>query len=77
YDKLYAAFKTQVPALEQRQFLISKLYFGELAAPADPANVSYQQYVRGYRAIDTLFPASAGYTDNLASYATDPATITA
>ncbi len=55
-------------ALRQQQFLLDKLYFGELAAPADPNGNSYLQYVRSYRAVDTLFPASRGYTDNLATY---------
>ena len=77
YDALYAAFKAQVPEPQQRQFLLDKVYFGELAAPANPNGSSYLQYVRGYRAINTLFPASAGYTDNLATYTTDPATVTA
>ncbi|OYU36050.1 filamentous haemagglutinin family protein [Novosphingobium sp. PASSN1] len=75
-DKLYAAFTGQVSELQQRQFLIGQVYFGEIAAPADPNGASYQQYVRGYRAIQTLFPATLGYTDNLATFATDPASVT-
>ena len=63
--------------LRQRQFLLDKLYFGELQAPADPTGNSYLQYVRSYRAIDTLFPAARGYTDNLATYTRDPTTISA
>ncbi len=31
---------------------------------------SFNQFVRGYRAVQTLFPASLGYTDNLATYET-------
>ncbi|OYW16586.1 MAG: hypothetical protein B7Z39_01005 [Novosphingobium sp. 12-64-8] len=76
-DAVYAAFHDQVDPVQQRQFLINSVYFGELAAPADPSNPSYLQYIRGYRAVQTLFPASAGYTDNLATFETDPATITA
>ena len=75
-DKLYAAFTGQVSELQQRQFLIREVYFGEIAAPADPNGASYQQYVRGYRAIQALFPATLGYTDNLATFETDPASIT-
>lgn len=75
YDKLYAAFTTGLSQERQRQFLIKEVYFGELTAPADPNGPSYQQYVRGYRAIQTLFPASAGYTDNLATFETDASTI--
>ena len=77
YSALYQAFKERVPAVQQRAFLLEKIYFGELAAPAFPKGNSYQQYVRGYRAIDTLFPASSGYTDNLSTFTTDPATVTA
>lgn len=73
---LYAAFTALAP-LRQNQFLIDKLYFGELAAPANPNGTSYQQYIRAYRAIETLFPAANGYTDNLATYTTDPATVNA
>lgn len=63
--------------LRQRQFLLDKLYFGELTAPADPSGNSYLQYIRAYRAVQTLFPAAQGYTDNLATYSFNPATISA
>lgn len=63
--------------LRQQQFLLDKVYFGELAAPADPTGNSSLQYIRSYRAIETLFPASRGYTDNLATYTIDPSTIDA
>jgi hypothetical protein len=76
-DALYAAFHDGVDPLEQRAFLINEVYFGELAAPANPNGPSYQQYIRGYRAIQTLFPASSGYTDNLSTFTTDPATVSA
>lgn len=76
YNNLYAAF-ANLSQIEQNRFLINTLYFGELAAASDPTGPSYQQYVRGYRAVQTLFPASLGYTDNLATYTTDPATISA
>ena len=76
YDALYAAF-AGLDQLSRNRFLIDKLYFGELAAPSDPAGPSFNQYVRGYRAVQTLFPAQLGYTDNLATYTTDPATVTA
>jgi filamentous hemagglutinin family protein len=71
---LYAAFVT-LDTLHQQDFLINKLYFHEIAETADVSGPSYQQYIRGYRAIQTLFPTSRGYTDNLAMYSTDPATI--
>ncbi|NWM49702.1 hypothetical protein GY641_25370, partial [Escherichia coli] len=51
--------------------------FNEIAAVGNKHGPSFQQYVRGYRAIQTLFPASLGYTDNLAPYTLDPSTISA
>ena len=59
----YAAF-TALPPLVQRQFLLDRVYFNELAAPSRPDGPSYLQYIRGYRAVDTLFPATLGYTAN-------------
>lgn len=76
-DRLYAAFIGQVPEVQQRQFLIREVYFGEIAAPADPNGPSAQQFVRGYRAIQALFPAKLGYTDNLSTFETDPASVSA
>ncbi|WP_225206568.1 filamentous haemagglutinin family protein [Novosphingobium huizhouense] len=73
--ELYQAFTNGLSAERQHQFLIREVYFGEIAAPADPNGPSYQQYVRGYRAIQTLFPAEAGYTDNLSTFETDPSTV--
>ncbi len=77
YDAVYAAFKQTVPELQQRHFLLGTLYFGELAAPARPDGNSAGQFVRGYRAIQTLFPATAGYTDNLSTFETDPGSVSA
>ncbi len=75
-NNLYAAF-ANLSQIVQNRFLVNTLYFGELAAPADPAGTSFQQYIRGYRAVQTLFPTSLGYTDNLAPYTTDPGTVNA
>jgi len=74
--KLYTAFAALDP-LRQNRFLINTLLFGELQQPALPDGPSYLQYVRGYRAIDALFPATAGYTDNLAPYTVDAGTVSA
>jgi filamentous hemagglutinin family protein len=76
YDRLYAAFSA-LDNLTRRTFLVNEVYFNELSQPGIPSSPSYQQYVRGYRATQTLFPPTLGYTDNLASYTTDPATVTA
>ena len=73
---LYAVFGRLDPLL-QNQFLRQEVLFNELQQPAIPTSPSYLQYYRGYRAIQTLFPVSAGYTNNLAVYTTDPTTITA
>ena len=62
---------------EQNQFLLNNVYFNELRSPADPNGNSFGQAIRGYRAVQTLFPTSLGYTDNLATYYTDPATVSA
>ncbi len=74
FDALYQAFLA-IDGTRQNQFLLDKVYFNELKAPADPGGNSYLQYIRGYRAVAALFPASLGYTDNLATYYTDPASI--
>lgn len=71
----YAVFVT-LPELRQRNFLIKEVYFNELAVTADPKGPSYLQYSRGYKAINTLFPASLGYTANgLAGGASDSARV--
>lgn len=59
----YTAFAA-LPDLVQRRFLLDKVYFNELAAPSRPDGNSYLQYVRGYRVVETLFPAALGYTAN-------------
>lgn len=73
---LYDAFST-LDIKRQQPFLIKKLYFNELEQASLPTSPSFQQYIRGYRAIEALFPTKLGYTDNLAAYTTDPATVTA
>lgn len=73
-SELYAAFAAIDP-LRQQDFLVNDLLFGEIGAVGDKNGPSFQQYIRGYRAIQTLFPASLGYTDNLAPYTLDPSTI--
>ncbi len=61
-SQAYSAF-VQLPELRQRAFLV-EVYFNELAAPADVNSPSYLHYSRGYQAVNTLFPASLGYTAN-------------
>ncbi len=73
FGDLYTAFSA-LDAIRQQAFLRDSNYFGPLAALATPGGQSYLQYIRSYRAIETLFPASAGYTDNLATYNIDPTT---
>jgi hypothetical protein len=62
YDQAYATFAA-LPAINQRDFL-NQVYFNELKETADPASPSYLKYSRGYQAVNTLFPASYGYTQN-------------
>lgn len=76
YADVYAAFE-KLDQITRNRFLIDKLYFGELAAASDPDSASFNQFIRGYRAVETLFPARLGYTDNLSTYETDPSTISA
>ena len=71
---LYQAFNS-LDLVRQQAFLAGDLLFAELREPALPNGPSFNQFIRGYRAVQTLFPASLGYTDNLAAYVTDPATI--
>ncbi len=62
---LYSAFQGLDPLLRQ-SFLIKDLYYNELQKTPS---------IQAYRAINTLFPASYGYTDNLAEFTTDAATV--
>lgn len=73
-SQLYTAFAAIDP-LRQQDFLVNDLLFGEIGAVGTKNGPSFQQYIRGYRAIQTLFPTSLGYTDNLAPYTLDPATV--
>jgi len=61
-----AAFQ-QLPAYAQQLF-VQKEFFKLLAQVGadynDPSSPYYQQYARGYAAIESLFPASYGYTNN-------------
>ena len=61
-----AAFQ-QLPAYVQQQF-VQQEFFKLLAQVDtdynDPGSLFYHQYARGYAAIDSLFPASLGYTNN-------------
>jgi len=66
----YAVFKA-LPELRQRQFLIEQVYFNELRQNSLPTSVSYGKPSRGYRAVDTLFPATLGYTDNFPLHTLD------
>ncbi len=63
YADAYAAFKALDP-LRQRVFLIEKVYFNELEQTAINTGPSFLQYGRGYKAVNTLFSASLGYTAN-------------
>ena len=63
YQQAFDAFK-RLPALQQRLFIVSKVYFNELVQPANPSSIDYLRYARSYKAIDTLFPSTLGYTKN-------------
>ena len=76
FGAAYAAF-AGLDNLNRRSFLVDGLYFNELAQTSIPTSPSYQQFIRGYRVTQTLFPTRLGYTDNLAVYETDPSTVNA
>ncbi len=63
FQQAYDVFKT-LSGLEQRVFLLGNVYFNELVQTSDPNGPSFKQYARGYLAVNTLFPASYGYTLN-------------
>jgi filamentous hemagglutinin family protein len=63
YQQSYNFFLT-LPALAQRQYLITNVYFNELLQASVPTSPSYLDYSRGYIAVNTLFPGSDGYTQN-------------
>lgn len=63
YQQAFDTFQG-LGALTQRQFLIKDVYFNELAQTSIPTSPSYLVYSRGYQAVNTLFPGTAGYTQN-------------
>lgn len=61
-----AAFQ-QLPSYKQELFAQQELFklLAQVGADYnDPSSPYYQQYARGYAAIESLFPASLGYTNN-------------
>ncbi|HEY4316590.1 MAG TPA: filamentous hemagglutinin family protein [Herbaspirillum sp.] len=68
-DQAWSIFQT-LPAAQQ-QLLVGQVFNDVLNATGldynNPASQFYQQYARGYQAINTLFPAGLGYTANNAS----------
>jgi hypothetical protein len=63
YQQAYDAF-AKLPELEQQIFLLDNVYFNELAQTSVPTSGSFENYSRGYLAVNLLFPASLGYTAN-------------
>ncbi len=63
FQQAYDAFAT-LPELTQRVFMLGQVYFNELIQTSLPDGPSFKQYARGYDAVNTLFPASYGYTAN-------------
>jgi hypothetical protein len=61
YQQAYDLFVAQ-PELAQRAFLL-QVYFNELAQTSTPGP-TLNAYQRGYKAVNLLFPASLGYTEN-------------
>jgi filamentous hemagglutinin family protein len=63
YEQAYEVFKS-LPELQQRVFILKNVFFNELTQTSIPTGPSFLQYSRGYRAVNTLFPAAYGYTAN-------------
>ncbi|HVX75387.1 MAG TPA: filamentous hemagglutinin family protein [Bradyrhizobium sp.] len=65
-DQAWAIFRT-LPATQQ-QLLVEQVFTSVLDTTGkdynNPASPFFHQYSRGYQAINTLFPASLGYTQN-------------
>lgn len=62
FQQAYNLFVT-LPELQQQIFLLGNVYFNELSQTSIPG-VSFENYSRGYDAVNLLFPASLGYTAN-------------
>jgi hypothetical protein len=63
WQQAYNVF-VNLPELQQQIFLLDNVYFNELAQTSVPTSGSYENYSRGYIAVNLLFPASLGYTAN-------------
>jgi hypothetical protein len=63
YQQAYDVFVT-LPELDQQIFLLDNVYFNELAQTSVPGGGSFENYGRGYIAVNLLFPSSLGYTAN-------------
>jgi hypothetical protein len=63
YQQAFDVF-AGLPRLRQETFLLKNVYFNELAQTSVPSSVSFLNYSRGYLAVNTLFPAAFGYTEN-------------
>ncbi|MBV9512269.1 MAG: filamentous hemagglutinin family protein [Caulobacteraceae bacterium] len=64
YDQALATFQG-LSTLTQREFLLKDVYFNELTQVSITGSSSYQDYLRGYQAVNALFPASAGYSQSI------------
>ncbi len=66
-DQAWTIFQT-LPA-DQQQLLVEQVFLAILNTTGidynDPVSPYYHQYSRGYQAINTLFPASLGYTPTI------------
>ncbi|WP_408949938.1 filamentous haemagglutinin family protein [Lysobacter sp. Hz 25] len=65
-QQAWLAFQQQAAAVKQR--LVDRVFLDLLKRAGkdnkDPASAQFGKYAAGYRAINTLFPASLGYTAN-------------
>lgn len=58
----WTIFQGLSPSLQH--VFVDQVYFDELQVVGESGSAAYQQYQRGYTMVNTLFPASYGYTQN-------------
>ncbi len=58
----WTTFQSLPPQLQN--VFAGKVFFSELRIPGDAAGCCFKEFSIGYAAVNTLFPASLGYTDN-------------
>src|SRR6201999_2177532 len=61
-DDAWATFNKLSDTLQD--IFVDQVFFSELRVPGDAKGCCFKDYDIGYNAIETLYPATEGYTDN-------------